>query len=184
MYLEAKHLEKDLPGFQGRQALNNPSVSIVCHNSDNWHGSSGLKWWGLLLSCTTLHYNKCDDSSRGLSSRVGWHLRSNECFAKAFQNLRWLCSFWVVGFIMSAYELSALFLLGEPFPRNHGLSSCCPLTVSSCALFFSHLCCPNPACAASVGCCSASGEITPHFTQIKLIKSWHIFISQECINRL
>lgn len=72
MYLEVKCLEKDFPRFQGKQAMKNPSVSIVCHNTGNLHGSSELKWLDLPLSFTSWA-SVIIDSSEGLSSGVDWH---------------------------------------------------------------------------------------------------------------
>lgn len=174
-YLEVKCLEKDFPSFQGRQAMKNISFHHVAQHW--WSGSSELKWLYFPLSFTSWA-SVIIDSSKGLLSSVDWHLRNKEHFAKAFQNLEvgmLVLSCWLYNACL--WALPFLFLLGWPLPRNHTVClQCCPLTMSSCALFFSHLYCPK-----LVGCCSPSGEITPDFAQIKLIKSSHIFTCQERI---
>lgn len=123
MFLEVKCLEKDFPSFQGKQAAKNPSVSIMCHKTDNLHGSSELKWLDLALPFT-FWASVIIDSSKGLSFSVGWHLRNKEHFDKAPRNLEvcmFLLSCWLYNVCL--WALSVLFQLRWPLPRNHSLSS-------------------------------------------------------------
>lgn len=75
-------------------------------------------------------------------------------------------------FYKSAYEpdVSWSCCQGGLFQEILVCLPCCPLTVSFRVLFFSHL-----YCSRLMGCFSPSDETTSVFTQIKLIKSSHIF---------